>query len=316
MRKIKDFVLKKTGITELRNKCKKLEEENRKLTKKYAGLLRRTSALEKMMFIHYKGLNREIERNPRIIVSLTSFPERIPSLPEVLEHLLVQTIRPDKVVLWLSLEQFPNREQDLTDQLLALCEDGLEIEWCEGDIKAYKKILPALKKFPDDLLVIVDDDIIYDLDLIEKLYETHMEFPDAIIASRVHQICFDHAGKIKPYSKWKKECNYGKYETKADWFLTGGAGTLIPPHSFDEEIFNIEVIKEKCPLADDIWININAAMNHVNIVNIAKNNYLTTIAGTQENCLFEVNKTQNDIQLREVVLHYKERLQDTVYNNM
>lgn len=42
----------------------------------------------------------------KIVVSLTSFPARIKKVHIVIESLLNQTIKPDKIILWLSKEQF------------------------------------------------------------------------------------------------------------------------------------------------------------------------------------------------------------------
>ncbi|MCQ2744694.1 MAG: glycosyltransferase family 8 protein, partial [bacterium] len=74
------------------------------------------------------------KRHPQLIVSLTSFPERIDKIDKTINTLLNQTIKPDKLILWLAYEQFPNRENDLPENLLKLKNYGLEIMWCE-DLK-------------------------------------------------------------------------------------------------------------------------------------------------------------------------------------
>ena len=58
----------------------------------------------------------------RIIVSFTSYPARITFVPRVLESLYAQSKKPDMILLWLAEEQFPNREEDLPDELIdAIC---------------------------------------------------------------------------------------------------------------------------------------------------------------------------------------------------
>lgn len=271
--------------------------------------------LEKMVFLHSRELNKS-NRTPRIIVSLTSFPARIESVGAVIDQMLLQTVKADEVILWLSKEQFPNREKELPERLLEYKKYGVKIEWCDGDIKAYKKFLPALKKYPDDLIIIIDDDLVYPIDLVEKLYEAHKRFPNAIIASRVHEIGIGQDGKIVSYRNWKKQIGYDTYKVRDDWFFTGGAGTLLPPHIFGKEIFNEKIIQELCPWADDIWLNINAAMNRVSIVNTASNNKLARIEETQAVCLQDINLKKNDMQLRNLVTYYKEKLAGTIYEKM
>ena len=48
------------------------------------------------------------KRNDKIIVSLTSFPGRIHLVHKTIQTILLQSIKPDLVELWLAKEQFPN----------------------------------------------------------------------------------------------------------------------------------------------------------------------------------------------------------------
>ena len=89
------------------------------------------------------GITSE-KRNPQVIVSLTSYPARMPFVHVALNTLLTQTFKPDRVILWLAEEQFPNIENDIPEEVLKLKDYGLEIRWTE-DIKSYKKLLPSLK---------------------------------------------------------------------------------------------------------------------------------------------------------------------------
>lgn len=103
--------------------------------------------------LHYKpaqntGIDKNSGRNPGIIVSLTSFPARINMVHETIDTLLEQTLKPDKIVLWLTKNQFPNGDKDLPSNLLRQKKFGLEIEYYEENIKSYTKLLPSLQKYP------------------------------------------------------------------------------------------------------------------------------------------------------------------------
>ena len=63
-------------------------------------------------------------------------------MPKTIKTLLKQTVKPDKVVLWLAEEQFPQKENELPSELLELQNFGLTIKWCT-DIRSYKKLIPA-----------------------------------------------------------------------------------------------------------------------------------------------------------------------------
>ena len=72
-------------------------------------------------------------------------------------------------------------------QLLELKEKGLTIDWYH-DIKSYKKLIPTLKKYPEDIIITVDDDAIYTPDLIKELYMEHTKNPQDIQCCRAHKI--------------------------------------------------------------------------------------------------------------------------------
>lgn len=124
------------------------------------------------------GLSNK-KQKPALIVSLTSYPERINTVSQAINTLLQQTLKPDKLILWLANEQFPNKELDLPADLLKLKELGLEINWCE-DLKSYKKLIPSLHLFPDDIIVTADDDLYYQPDWLESLYKSYLKNPDCI----------------------------------------------------------------------------------------------------------------------------------------
>ena len=73
-----------------------------------------------------------------LIVSLTTFPARIDKMWIIIECMLRQSYKPDKIILWLSKEQF-NNLGILPKSLLKLRNRGLEIELCDGDLRSHKK---------------------------------------------------------------------------------------------------------------------------------------------------------------------------------
>ena len=56
----------------------------------------------------------------KIIVSLTSYPPRIGCVHRVVESLIRQTVRADEIILYLSRDEFPDGEADLSVELRKL----------------------------------------------------------------------------------------------------------------------------------------------------------------------------------------------------
>ena len=122
---------------------------------------------------------------PRIVVSLTSYPARIHSVYRVIDNILSQTRKPDRILLWLAESQFPEKERNLPGELMKETERGLEIRWCR-DLRPHKKYLYAMKEFPEDILITVDDDLVYPDDMIDVLYQSYVKHPRAVSAMRTH----------------------------------------------------------------------------------------------------------------------------------
>ena len=102
--------------------------------------------------------------NNNITVSLTTFGKRIDDVYLAIESIAKQTLKPNRVILWLSKDEFFNKKLPIT--LTNLQKRGLEIKYCK-DLKSYNKIIPTIKECPNDLIITIDDDIIYNFDLIE-----------------------------------------------------------------------------------------------------------------------------------------------------
>jgi hypothetical protein len=250
------------------------------------------------------------KRNPQLIISITSFPQRMSDLHFALYSLLTQTLKPDAVVLWLGEEEFPNKEENLPRSILLLKNNGLTIKWCK-DLSSYTKLIPALKEYPDDIIVTADDDIYYPRNFLKLLYEAYLKEPQYIHCHRAHRITFDKNKNIKDYSKWIKEIS--NVEPSFCNFLTSGAGVLFPPKSLYKDVLDEELFLKLSPTADDIWFWAMAVLNNTKI-NVIKNNISKlcyTNAAREYGLTGEITLAQqniggggNDKQLKNIFNHY------------
>ncbi|MDR1190577.1 MAG: glycosyltransferase [Verrucomicrobiales bacterium] len=204
-------------------------------------------------------------RQRRLIVSLTSFPARMYDIHYCLYSLLTQQCQPDRVILWLAPAEFPNGEGDVPPTVTRLKKFGLEIRWCE-DLKSYKKLLPALAAFPDEVIVTADDDIFYPPDWLEKLSAAHRQRPGLIHCHRAHFL-FNGGAQSVPYHQWRK-CVSGSAPSVFN-FLTGCGGVLFPPGVFHPDVTRRELWQKLCPTTDDVWFWGMAVLRgtKINVVN-------------------------------------------------
>ena len=194
-----------------------------------------------------KGVTH-IKREPRLIVSLTSYPRRINVVPQVINSLLRQSLKPDMVILWLAENEFPERERNLPKTLLRYVKFGLTIKWCHN-IRSYKKIIPALYCFPNDVIVTADDDSIYPEYWLERLYSSYLRFPNEVHCHHAFRIKLDEYYKILG----RENCT-GSGPLKFNEHAVGIGGILYPPHLLPKESLNESTFMSIAPTDDDMWL--------------------------------------------------------------
>lgn len=234
------------------------------------------------------GLNEE-RRKPAIIVSLTSYPARINTVHITVNTLLNQTLKPNKVILWLAREQF----DDVPEELKKLERYGLTIKWCDEDLKSYKKLVPALLKYPDDIIVTADDDVYYDSCMLEHLYKAYLKNPCNIYVRRAVRLAFDGVC-LKGISPRKY---LYRNERTTSFFnqIMGGSGCLYPPKSLYKDVTDISKIKRLVPTHDDAFFWAMAVLNDTKIQVVdGFDADLDYVEGTQDVGLIHQNRERGE----------------------
>lgn len=247
------------------------------------------------------SLNKSYRPN-KIIVSLSTIPERIDIVWISIETIFRQTISPDEIILWIDEKRF--KDYSFPDSLKRQMGRGLQIRLCE-DLKPHTKYYHVLKEFPGDIIITVDDDVIYPQDTISNLLDLHNQNPTAICANRVHHIQIKD-NQILPYRLWIP--NYkGKNNFSHLLVQTGVGGVLYPPCCLDEEVFNKSVFTEICSHADDIWLKCMALKKNTLVCFHHKfNKDLISVVSSQKVKLSANNvfNNGNDKQLMAVITKY------------
>lgn len=241
-----------------------------------------------------------------VIVSLTTIPKRIDVVHNVIRAMLTQTVNVDKVVLYLSKSDFSDDGVDLPQSLKNCLGDKFEICFCD-DIGPHTKYFYAMQKYPESIIITVDDDILYPIDVVEVLLNSYVKFPYAVSARRAHLIKFDEEGHLLPYRQWKGEYR-GVNQISMALFATGVGGVLYPPHCMDAELFNLDNIRKLCFKADDLWLKVMQIISNTPVALASPSIKLQFIDNTQKDGLCNTNVSEgfNDIQLANIFEKYNE----------
>lgn len=249
-----------------------------------------------------------IDKDHEIIVSLTTFPDRIKIVWITITTIMNQTYKPGRIILWLDSEHFPNGT-GIPKKLKALQKRGLEICFCE-DLKPHKKYFYTMKENPEEIVVTIDDDVLYPENHLEQLWEMHVKYPDAVCCQYAHRLKFDESGNLAAYEMW--ESSNGEEGIPTFQIMpVGCGGVLYPPHLLDRELFHKEAIQKLCPMMDDLWLKSMAVLHGTKAVMYQDVSLIYfDVLGTRKSGLQHSNagEKKNDAAMKAIVNEYPEVL--------
>jgi hypothetical protein len=190
----------------------------------------------------------------RIVVSLSTMPDRIGRLQPTLNSLLNQTRPPEEIVL--AVPQFSirqKREYKIPDYLYQI--PNLRVLRCEKDWGPATKFIAVVQDElaagrSDTLVMVVDDDRIYPRDSIELYLHYHEQLPGAAL-------CF-RGGPMPRSLDWrdcKIEVGVDLQSPKKTAVMTGCGSYLIQPRFFDESLWDYSTAPAGAFYMDDMWIS-------------------------------------------------------------
>ena len=238
-----------------------------------------------LLSIPVKKLHEKKQDRPAPIVSLTTIPSRLDKVHITLRSVLDQSLKPEKIILWIHDKD----KSEIPEKVWRLAGPLLEIRFTPHQ-SSHKKLLPTLELYPDKVIVTCDDDLIYERKWLEKLYDTHLKYPEDIICNKARRIAVDDDNKALDYKRWK-------YNTENDFLKNvaiGEGGILYPPKSLHPGVTDYALALKLAPKSDDLWFKAMALKNGTR-VRLAENPSATfiPIAGTQKISLKKINVSGN-----------------------
>ena len=123
-----------------------------------------------------------------IYISISTIPQRIKNLNESIKSLLNQSKKPDKIFINIPYKYERFRETVSDNQVPKFNSSIVEVTRCE-DYGPGTKLLGSLNKFEKNSLVILaDDDHIYENYMIEKFFYFYSKAPNNAYSFYVHPL--------------------------------------------------------------------------------------------------------------------------------
>ncbi len=220
-----------------------------------------------------------------LLVSLTSYPPRFPTLHLTLRSLLLQSVRPNGLILWIAhadMPLLPTKVRDLEDF-------GLEIRECD-DLKSYKKLVPAVERFPHAFMVTADDDLYYPPDWLRLLTEGFSAEEPAILARRAVRMKRSSGG-LAPFKNWEHDVQDERArEPSNDLMPETGAGALFPPGALSPIVTDRALFERLAPTGDDLWFYWCARLAGTPVRKVGDSLVVTGWSGSGASALWNENQ--------------------------
>ncbi len=166
----------------------------------------------------------------------------------------MQDRTPKKIVLWLNNDL----RNKLPHNLVSLQSAFFEI--CFSDLtSSHRKLIHSIEKYPNEVIVTCDDDMIYRKNWLRLLYEEHLKNPKDIIGNCTITIKHDDVGNPLPYKLWRYP-DENEPNLRATVAI-GAWGILYPPNSLSKQAIDSDLFMRLTPTADDLWFKAMALVN-------------------------------------------------------
>src|SRR6266446_252255 len=197
--------------------------------------------------------NRTLD-NRRVIVSLSTVPDRINNLKPTIRSLLKQTRPPDEIVL--AIPEFSIREQRRYAVPKHVSRwPRMRVLHCRRDWGPATKFIPIVREElgagrRNTLIMVVDDDRVYPRDALETYLHYSEQLPEAALcfrgAAMPSTLDWDDATMIRASEV---------REPRPVAVITGCGSYLVQPRFFDESLWDYSVAPQVAFHIDDIWIS-------------------------------------------------------------
>ena len=228
-----------------------------------------------------------------LIVSLTSYPPRYPTLHLTLQSLLRQNTAPDRIVLYIASAD----AKSIPFAVRVLLEKGVDL-CIVDDVRSYKKLVFTVEEYPGAYIATADDDVFYRPDWLSELVAGQGEGSHVITCHRAHRLQLNSQGNLADYHLWTWDVDDDNArQASVDIMPTGIGGILYPPGTLHPDVSRRELYQRYAPTADDLWFFWCARRVGATYRKVGPRFEQLGWWSAQESRLFDENAAANDEQI-------------------
>jgi hypothetical protein len=195
----------------------------------------------------------------RVVVSLTTIPDRIGGIQRTIDSITRQTAHPD--LIYLTIPETCRRQPKKTYEIPREVRENpfISMIGTDYDHGPSMKLLGALQKEndPETIIITVDDDHEYDERFVETLLDFEHARPESAIGFNGWMVA-----PLIEENRYVFIEEYADDPIRCD-VLEGYRGVLYKKGFFDDSVFDYEGFPRIAHMVDDVWISAHLAKRKV-----------------------------------------------------
>lgn len=225
---------------------------------RYVGL--KNSDIIQLDYNH-QFVKLKYESQERVVVSMSTIPDRIEHLGPTLASILTQNVHVNEIAINIPYKSRKGLEYEIPTWLEKL--HNVKIYRVEKDLGPATKILPTLQReAPSTRIIAIDDDVIYHSNTVKALVNTFDKY-DGQHAITNFGIKLQPTGELPTTSS--RILSFFNKSQEVD-LLQGFSAFIVAPKLFPKEVFDLNNGPSEAISVDDIWLSGWLRFNGVKIM--------------------------------------------------
>ena len=201
------------------------------------------------------------EINEKLIISIASKLCNLHNTDKVIKSILSQNVHLSyyKIILIISKKEIKNINIIPKSILLLKKYNKIRLIFSDVDINLQTRLIIAIKEYPKNPILIINDDAIFPEGWLEMFINDHRKYPNDIISGSIQYFIGKNL-KIKEFKEGFKGIKFGIFNHIANMIFnfafvnTNLGGTLYPANSFkNKDFFDYQLFNTISRNSDEFW---------------------------------------------------------------
>ena len=197
----------------------------------------------------------------KLIISLSTNITNINLVHKVIYSILEQNVDHSlyRILLILSKKDFINKKILPINLLFLINTKKIRIILIQKELNLLTKLLLALKEYPNNPILLINDNIIFPEGWLEMFINDHKRYPKDIISASI-QYYFGNNLEIREFSEGYNGKNFGTFNHISNMVFNFAlvnsnlGGTLYPSKCFkNKDFYNLQLFLNISKESDDFW---------------------------------------------------------------